>query len=184
MTEYCLRCNSRVYTYENNIELNPYIGRYSSNKCRKYIFIRHNTFYYFFLKNSYINYKKYYRTILKRGKIWSWNLFYQKNKIYPISQKHVNHILEHMRLVLAYYIKDCYAFEHIAEENHNASISIEEYLLTHENNSQVWVVGMINNITRKIRLEIVEDRSRATMEKIINIHIAKGNNIISDIATC
>lgn len=89
-----------------------------------------------------------------------------------------------MRLVLAYYIKDCYAFEHIAEENHNESISIEESLLTHENSSQVWVVGMINNITRKIRLEIVEDRTRATMEKIINIHIAKGNNIISDIAAC
>ena len=46
------------------------------------------------------------------------------------------------------------------------------------------MVGMINNITRKIRLEIVEDRSRAANEKIINIHIAKGNNIISDTATC
>ena len=39
---------------------------------------------------------------------------------------------------------------------------------------------MINNITRKIRLEIVEDLSRDTMEKIINTHITKGNIIISD----
>ena len=89
-----------------------------------------------------------------------------------------------MRLVLTYYIKDCYAIEHIAEENHNESISIEESLFSHENKAQVWVVVMINNITRKIRLEIVEDLSRATMEKIINTHIAKGNIIISDAANC
>lgn len=105
-------------------------------------------------------------------------------KIYPVSQKHLNDILEHMRLVLAYYIKDCYAIERIAEENHNESISIDESLFTHENNSQVWVVGKINNITRKIRLEIVEKRSRNTMEKIINSHIPKDNIIISDAATC
>ena len=43
-------------------------------------------------------------------------------KIYPISQKHINDILEHMRLVLAYYIKDSYAIKHIAEENNNKSI--------------------------------------------------------------
>lgn len=43
---------------------------------------------------------------------------------------------------------------------------------------------MINNITRKIRLEIVEDLSRVTMEKIINSHIERGNIIISDVATC
>ena len=89
-----------------------------------------------------------------------------------------------MRLVLDYYIKDCHAIEHIAEENHNKSISIDEFLFTYENKSQVRVVGMINNITRKIRLENVEDRSRATMEKIINSHIAKGNIIISDENTC
>jgi len=44
MPEYCPRCNSRVYTYENNTELNPYIGRSSINKCRIYIYIIHNTF--------------------------------------------------------------------------------------------------------------------------------------------
>jgi len=83
-----------------------------------------------------------------------------------------------MRLVLDYYIKDCYDVEHIAKENHKELISIEESHFIQENNSQVWVVGMINNITRKIRLEIVEDLSRATMDKIINRHIAKFNILI------
>ena len=89
-----------------------------------------------------------------------------------------------MRLVLAYYIKDSYAFEHIDEENHNESISIDKSLFTNENNSQEWVVLMINNIIRKILLEIVEVHSRATMEKIINSHIEKGIIIILDATTC
>ena len=53
MPKYCPRCNSSVYTYENNTELNPYIVRSCSNKCRKYIYIRHNTFYNFFPKTLY-----------------------------------------------------------------------------------------------------------------------------------
>lgn len=53
MPEYYLRCNFRIYTYEKNTELNPNIGRCSSNRCRKYIYIRHNIFYDFFLKILY-----------------------------------------------------------------------------------------------------------------------------------
>ena len=69
-----------------------------------------------------------------------------------------------MRLILAYYIKDCYAIEHITEENHNESNSIDESLFTHENNPQVWVMGMINNIIIKIQLEIVKYNLKTTME--------------------
>ena len=89
-----------------------------------------------------------------------------------------------MRLAMAYYIKDTYILEKISEEKTNDSISIDESLFTHENNTQVWIFGLTNNISRKIRLELVENISRNTMEKIITILIPNGNIIISDAASC
>ena len=39
---------------------------------------------------------------------------------------------------------------------------------------------MINNSTRTIRLELLENRSQNTMKKIIKKLIPKGNKIITD----
>ena len=59
-----------------------------------------------------------------------------------------------MPYIIAHYMKDCYYLEEIAESNGHASISIDESLFAHQCQNQIWVVGLINNNSRKIRLEI------------------------------
>ena len=85
---------------------------------------------------------------------------------------------------LATYIKDIYILESLADENSNESILIDESLFTHKDNQQIWVVGLINNRTRVICLEIVKERISAIMKKIINTLVPKGNIIITDGALC
>lgn len=88
-----------------------------------------------------------------------------------------------MRLIIARYIKDTYKVEYIAEENAGDCISINESFV-HDNQKQIWIIGMINNPTREIRLEISENRNSSTIKKIILNLIPKGNNIVTDGFMC
>ncbi len=45
-------------------------------------------------------------------------------------------------------------------------------------------MGLINNNTRKIQLEIVKNHSAERMKKIIRSLIPKGNRIITEAAAC
>ena len=106
------------------------------------------------------------------------------NKDYPLSKQHVYKILDNMRYIIAHYLKDTFNLEKITELNKHDNISVDESLFVHINNRQIWVVGLINNYSREIRLEIVENRSAETMKKIITTLIPKGNRIITDAAAC
>ena len=79
-----------------------------------------------------------------------------------------------MRKILATYIKDTYILEPLAYENSNDSISIDESLFTHKDNHQIWVVGLINNRTRVIRLEIVKERTSHIMKKLLTLWPRQG----------
>ena len=89
------------------------------------------------------------------------------NEDYPISKPHLYKILDNMRSIIAHYLKDTYNLEKIISLNKNDNISVDESLFVHLNNPQIWVVGLINNNTREIQLEIVKNRSAETMKKII-----------------
>ena len=89
------------------------------------------------------------------------------NKDYPISKQHVYKILDNMRYIIEHYLKDTYNLEKITELNKHDNISLDESLFVHINNRLIWVVGLINNNSREIRLEIVENRSAETMKEII-----------------
>lgn len=71
----------------------------------------------------------------------------------------VNEILDYMRKIIAHYIKDIYLLEDLAEENAGDTICVDESLFVHEHNAQIWVVGLINSRTRKIGLEIVDNKT-------------------------
>ena len=43
---------------------------------------------------------------------------------------------------------------------------MDESLFTHINNTQQWLVGMINITTKNIRIEIVNDRTTETLKMI------------------
>lgn len=89
-----------------------------------------------------------------------------------------------MRYIISHYIKDTYKLESIIEQNSNDSISIDESLFTHDGINQIWVVVLINNRTRFIRLEIVKDRSSATMKKVIQTLVPTGNISVTDASLC
>ena len=91
----------------------------------------------------------------------------------------INEALEYIPLVIAYFIKDAYLLEKNAHDSFN-----EESLFTHKNNDQVWIVGLINNISRKIKLEIFVNSSRKIKKIIITKLIPKGNIIITDLVSC
>ena len=58
---------------------------------------------------------------------------------------------------------------------------MDESLFTHINNTQQWVVGMINITAKNIRIEIVNDRITETLKMIIAKHLGKGNIIHTDL---
>jgi len=85
-----------------------------------------------------------------------------------------------MRYIIAHYMKDCYYLEKIADLNEHASISMDESLFVHQGNKQIWVAGLINNTSRKIRLEILPNRNAKTIKKIITNLVPTGNKIVTD----
>ena len=88
-----------------------------------------------------------------------------------VSKPTIYNILHQMRLIIASYIKDTYKVEYNAEENAGDCISIDESLLVHYNQKQIKGIGMINNRTREIRLEIYENRNSTAIKKIKMIMI-------------
>ena len=98
----------------------------------------------------------------------------------PIATARVNHVLDIMRYIIAHYMKDCYYLEKIADLNEHASISIDENLFVHQGNKQIWVAGLINNTSRKIRLEILPNRNAETIKKIITNLVPTGYKIVTD----
>lgn len=111
-------------------------------------------------------------------------LFRQLKSPIDLSKNQILSILDYMRYIISHYIKDTYKLESTAEQNAYDSISIDESLFTHDGINQIWVVGLINNRTLVIRLEIVKDRSSVTMKKIIQTLVSTGNIIITDAALC
>lgn len=85
-----------------------------------------------------------------------------------------------MIYIIEHYLKDCYYLEKSAEFNSHARISIDESLFVHQGNKQIWVDGLINNNSRKIRLEILANRYADIRKKINNNFVPTGNLIVTD----
>ena len=60
------------------------------------------------------------------------------------------------------------------------TFAIDESLFIHLDNRQLWVIGIINTITKKFRLELSFTRDASVLKNIIQKHIKKGNVIVSD----
>ena len=82
-----------------------------------------------------------------------------------------------IRIVLAYFIKNSYLLEKVEILNENESISINESLFIHKKYSQIWEIGLINNISRKVRFEIVEFLVTEAIKKVIKSLILIWHNL-------
>ena len=55
------------------------------------------------------------------------------------------------------------------------TVAVEETLITHYAGSQVWLVGAIETISKKIRLDVLPTRDADSIKIFINNHIFTRN---------
>ena len=89
-----------------------------------------------------------------------------KSKItnYQISQKHIYEILTAARFYISHYYKDLYILEDYSVENNHDSYSVDESQFIRNDNVGVWLIGIINNSTKKFRLAMSEIRDAETLK--------------------
>ena len=100
--ERCAKCNGNICLNEYNALINPYVGRCSNPKCRKYVFLRENTLFNYFSKThiSIIRYIIYISLQFKKNATEIYNIFIKDIKDYKISLNMVNEILDYMRKII------------------------------------------------------------------------------------
>ena len=57
---------------------------------------------------------------------------------------------------------------------------MDESLFSHQNGEQIWIVGLLNNDTNELWLEMVKDRNSEVLEYIIRKYTDTGNICITD----
>lgn len=167
---------------EYNTIYNLYVNRYSSNKCRKIVFLKENTFFSLFTNTPVsiiLNILKLCLLDKKNGKE-IYNSILQKYPNFSIIQQHILEILDKARYIIAHYIKDQYAIENISEQGKNECFAIDESIFINVGNRQLWIVRIINTKTKKISLEVTFVGKTEFMKKFIYNYIKIGNCIVSD----
>ena len=59
----------------------------------------------------------------------------------------------------------------------NRTFAIDETLIMHEGQKQVWLVGWIDTTTKALRLDIVPERNSINLNYFVKNHIEPGSNI-------
>lgn len=62
----------------------------------------------------------------------------------------IRKILTTCRICIAHYLKDKYEIEILSSKNENKKFAIEQTLITHISNKQVWLIRIINTDTKRI----------------------------------
>ena len=179
----CHLCgNYNVSLTEYKTLANPYIGRCTSNKCRKIFFLKTKTFLDFFPKqsDSIVLYVLKLSIIEKKNCIEIYNKFKDDYPNISITKDMIYKILKYMRIYIANYFKDLYKIENISTENAYNYYAIDDSDLVKINGNILWVIGIINTSTKYIGLEVSFNRDQSIMKKIISGHIKKGNYIVTD----
>lgn len=162
----CSHPNKALTTY-NSIN-NPYIARCSNAKCRKIIFLKEGTFFANFPRTPISN-------ILFIINLWLiqnnneteiYNRFKNDFPNINISLIHITDIIHKLREYIVHQLKDIYAIEDISIENGMRRYAIDEYNFVSESVT-TWVIGIIDIVTRKIRLEYVDNRNTDTIKKLL-----------------
>ena len=76
---------------------------------------------------------------------------------YAISYQIIYKVYKVIRNVIYRYTKfECQSVL-LGEENENKIYSIDEYLIGHKNNRQIWVLGIINNENKQFRVDLCKE---------------------------
>ena len=177
----CPNCSKHnVNEKDNNTLNNPIL--FKCSKCGKVIYLRNNSFFGLFPRTpaSLIDY------IIKRWLLEENNATKIYNKIVNNTTIHISddqtirNILLKLRHIIAHFLRDKYEIEDFTKENNNQKIAIDESCFTHIENKQVWVIGLINTVSKEFRLIPTFKRDSIALKEIIHKYVKRGNYIISD----
>ena len=179
----CPKCYKLSVNINDNESLhNPIIARCSSSTCRKIIYLRENTFFNFFPRTPA-------SLIILIIKIWfieknNVNEIYQKLKQkilnYDISKQKILDIIDKARFCIAHYLVDVYKLEDFSTNGGNEYFSIDESNFVNVDNRNLWVLGIVCNNNKKIRLALSFDRDTNIMKKFIKNYVKSGNVLVTD----
>lgn len=171
-----------INLYNNDTLNNPVIARCCWSKCRKTIFLREKKFLAHFPWTPVsIVFKIIYLWIFekKNGNDIT-NTINGELINYHVSKIIVLDVLKIARYYIANYYKHVYKIEDISEANKNDRFSIDESEFVNISNQPIWVIGIINNLTKNFLLEISKRRNEEVLKKIVTAHVKSGNTIVSD----
>ena len=83
--------------------------------------------------------------------------------------------------MIANYIKDKYRKYPIGgDPDTHKVVALDERLIIHINGEQQWLVGTIETVSRKIRIDILPARNAQNLEIFVKSHILPGTTIVTD----
>ena len=89
--------------------------------------------------------------------------------------------MNYIRKAIASYIKHIYGTEHIATLNGHESYSIDVSLMAHEDQTQIWAVGVIKNYNlNNVRLNLTKIKNSTYLKGFVEGYDKKGNIIGTD----
>ena len=106
--------------------------------------------------------------------------YLKENKNIIISNPSLLIIYEELGDIINKYMKIVYGSETISLTDNREYFSVDESLISHKHNKQIWLIGIINNITKDFRIEGTLNRDSDTLKNFIVKYVDKGNTIISD----
>ena len=182
LPSYCPKCKRNTFSINEAQKvdiINPYFLRCSNKSCR--------------YKSSMRTY-----SILKFVKRIPASIVYAIIKMFIIEKKcakdiqktlkrnihaspnynTIKKLLKIIRQCFFEYIKYSYKFKQIVgPPKKNRTVAIDETLIMHEQQKQIWLVGGIDTTTKAIRLDIVPERNSINLKYFIENHIEPGTNI-------
>lgn len=168
--------------YDANSKTSKVTFRRSNYKCRNGLSIRNNSFYVEFPKiRLYV-----LTEVLKYFLIYEMNAVKARQYIIETLKEIMNietirKIYTTIRDTIKKYLYIQYEFEILGEKNQNDIFGVDESLFSHTyTGEQAWVLGIINNTTKDIRLQVTKERNCENLKKFIKNFIDIDNKIVSD----
>lgn len=103
-----------------------------------------------------------------------------KNLNYFVSERIVRNVYTEMSKIITKYMKILYQSERLGYKDQHKIFSVDETLINHFENRQIWLLGACDNETKEFRIEAVYNRDTETLKELISTFIEPGNNIITD----
>lgn len=89
--------------------------------------------------------------------------YLKENKNINLSMRTLLKVYVKLRDVINKYMKLIYESDKISTKNNRDYFSADESLINHKNNQQLWLIGIINNITKEFRIEASFNRDSNTL---------------------